>query len=164
MILSMKKALNVLEWHLQQRGYKEGTIRGHLIRLAHFKEYCRQQKIEDLRDLREATIYDFYTYLRNLISDRTGNPLGGSSIQMTHAGIKLLFNTLYQEGLVLTNPARDVVIKTKKPLDEKAIFTVSEMTTYLDAIDIYAPLGLRDRALFELIYSSALRVGGSVTS
>jgi site-specific recombinase XerC len=34
-----------------------------------------------------------------------------------------------------------------------------EVARFLDGIDTDAPFGLRDRALYEFIYSSALRVG-----
>ena len=77
---------------------------------------------------------------------------------MVLASVKLLFQALYREEQILSNPARDIVIKNKSGDSCKAYFTVSEINRFLDAIDIEKPLGLRDRAIFELVYSSALRV------
>jgi site-specific recombinase XerD len=41
----------------------------------------------------------------------------------------------------------------------RAVFSEAQIAQFLDSIDIHAPLGLRDRALFELMYSSGLRSG-----
>ena len=42
------------------------------------------------------------------------------------------------------------------------MFSSEEVDTLLDAIDMSTPLGIRDRALFELIYSCGLRVSEAV--
>jgi site-specific recombinase XerD len=40
----------------------------------------------------------------------------------------------------------------------KAVLSFDQMNRFLDGIDLNGPLGLRDRAIFELMYSSGLRV------
>ena len=60
-------------------------------------------------------------------------------------------------GLVGANPAR--LIETPRiPRKIPRVLSTEEVDTFLAAIDPSTPLGLRDRALFELIYSCGLRV------
>lgn len=44
-----------------------------------------------------------------------------------------------------------------------AVWSVEEVDAFLETIDISSPLGIRDRALFELIYSCGLRISESCT-
>ena len=111
-----------------------------------------------MREVKTAHIIEFIDYSRSYVSERTGAELKSSSLQMLIASVKLLFNALYHEEQILTNPAREIVIKDKSNDSFKAYFTVLQMNRFLDAIDIEKPYGLRDRAIFELVYSSALRV------
>ena len=69
-----------------------------------------------------------------------------------------LFRVLYLHKRILSNPTRHVVLRPSAAVAPKAILTQAQMGQLLDSIDIHARLGLRDRALFELLYSSGLRV------
>lgn len=158
MSLAFGRAIDILVWHLGEQGYKESTIAGRLAYLKHFEEFLVLNKIDDLRDVNEARIHEFIEYSRNYVSKRTGAELKSSSLQMLIASVKLLFNALYHEEQILTNPAREIAVKYKSGDSPKAYFTIPQMNRFLDAIDIDKPYGLRDRAIFELVYSSALRV------
>jgi integrase len=53
-------------------------------------------------------------------------------------------------------------LKSLKPREKnrlRAVFTEEEIARFLDGIDVHQRLGLRDRAVFELMYSSGPRAG-----
>ncbi len=59
------------------------------------------------------------------------------------------------------NPA--LLVESPKPVQRvPGVLSVAEIEALLGAIDPSSPLGLRDRALFELIYSSGLRISEAV--
>lgn len=159
MRLTLEKAKTILDENLKSRGYKARTIAGRLYYLKNFEAFLLKEQKEDLRSIGEEDIYAFIAFLRDIISDRTGKPLSGRTLKMVLASVKLLFNSLYAENLILFNPARNVVLKTNDQSREKVIFSIGEINAFLEGIDIYAPRGLRDRAIFELLYSSGLRIG-----
>ena len=66
---------------------------------------------------------------------------------------------LYHQGFIKENPVHglDYKIKSGKKTDRLPL-TQQQMYDFLEAIDISTLHGLRNRALFELIYSSGLRV------
>jgi integrase/recombinase XerC len=56
----------------------------------------------------------------------------------------------------------DLDLSIKGMENRRGIFTISEMAVFLDSIKTDSPLNLRNRAIFELMYSSALRISETV--
>ena len=59
------------------------------------------------------------------------------------------------------NPAADVA-PPRAPRRIPRVLSVAEVERFLTAIEVDTPAGIRDRALFELVYSSGLRVSEAV--
>ena len=77
------------------------------------------------------------------------------------SAIRALFRCLVAEGVAAANPT-DLVEAPRISPRIPQVFTVEEVERLLAAVDLEAPTGLRDRALFELIYSCGLRVSEAV--
>jgi integrase/recombinase XerD len=73
--------------------------------------------------------------------------------------VKHLFKCLYVNELVLSDAAQDITMKRKRDRTKREVFSREEISRFLDGIDVKASLGLRDRALFELLYGTGLRCG-----
>jgi len=88
--------------------------------------------------------------------------LSQRTISRILSSLRSFFNFLILERIRDDNPAKTVDMpKLNKKLPE--ILTIEEIDNFLAEIDIEKPSGLRDRALFELIYSCGLRVSEAVT-
>ena len=87
--------------------------------------------------------------------------LDSRTISKTMSGIRSLHNFLVMEGIRQDNPA-DLVERPRPPKKIPDVLSVENIDAFLDAIDLSKPYGLRDRALFELIYSCGLRVSEAV--
>jgi len=59
---------------------------------------------------------------------------------------------------MLSNPVQTLEWKQQGVEKRRAVFTEDEMCLFLESIDETQEHGLRDRTLFELLYSSGLRV------
>jgi integrase/recombinase XerD len=71
--------------------------------------------------------------------------------------LRSLFTFLVREGRIAANPARRVEtprVAARLPV----VWSEEEVDRLLEAIDLGRVGGLRDRALFELVYSAGLRV------
>ena len=76
--------------------------------------------------------------------------------------VKTFFKFLVQDGVLKKSPILDV----ETPRLEKqlpSVLSVDEVEALIAAPDIDSPLGLRDRALFELLYATGLRVSELVS-
>ncbi len=81
----------------------------------------------------------------------------GRTVAKCLSALRSLFAYLVREGRVASNPARRVEsprIATRLPV----VWSEQDVDRLLDAIDLSRIGGLRDRALFELVYSAGLRV------
>ena len=64
-----------------------------------------------------------------------------------------------RERLVLVNPAADIEMPKHGVRLPQAILTVEEVERVLAVPDVTTPLGLRDRAIIEVFYSTGIRSG-----
>jgi integrase/recombinase XerC len=79
-----------------------------------------------------------------------------SSLARKIASIRAYFKFLKRKGYIKDNPA----LLVKSPRVEKQLpkfYTVDEMFLFLDALPADSRLKLRNRAIFELIYSAGMR-------
>jgi site-specific recombinase XerD len=158
--LTLFEVLLVFKRYLESACYKKNTTETKLNEAQYFSEYAKEHHgIDDLREVSEGVVRDYIRYLHDTVSPRTHKPYAVSTISEKVAAVRLLFKSLYVEELLLTNPAQDVVFTPKKEGSRREVMREDEIARFLDSIDIREPLGLRDRTIYELMYSSGLRCG-----
>lgn len=110
-------------------------------------------------DIREVCLDTFLSYRAYLttLKNQKGEPIKRISIEHHFSVLKGFFTYLYRSDLLLLNPAEDLSVNLSKSGNEHTLFSKEDITLFLDAISIETPVGQRDRALFELMYSSGLR-------
>jgi integrase/recombinase XerD len=144
--------------YLTNAGYNVSTIKGHISYLKRFFLFLNTKNIADLREVTADTLKEYLSYLHSVVSDETGELLANETKRGLYSTVRILFRSLYHLELILSNPAQDVPAIKKQKI-EKSIFSEEGISDLLDSIDIHEPYGLRDRACFELMYSSGLRAG-----
>jgi integrase/recombinase XerD len=155
--LDVAKAREVFIQHLRDLRYKKGTIRVKTFYLKHFFDFITASGIIDLRDVTVKHLEEFLDKERQAVSSRTGRAFQSGTLLGVFGAVRLLFSALYQAEFLLSNPARELRFRPKEKNHLRPLFTEGEIARFLDGIDISEPLGLRDRAMFELMYSSGLR-------
>jgi integrase/recombinase XerC len=88
--------------------------------------------------------------------------LARSAIARNLSALRTFFRFLYREGKVSRNPLALITAPKQLPRLPK-VLTHGEIAAVLAAPDVSTPLGLRDRALLELLYATGLRVGELVS-
>lgn len=78
------------------------------------------------------------------------------------SALRTLFRFLYREGKVARNPLA-LIAAPKQPKRLPKFLTREEMAAMLSAPDSETPIGLRDRALLEVLYATGMRVGELVS-
>jgi integrase/recombinase XerD len=119
--------------------------------LTEFAEWSRRHY--QLKSAREVTIDHITEYL----ADRKRSGLAAASIKLIVVALKIFFRFLLGKGVVRRDPTETLSLpRIERYLPE----TLNELQAeqLLDAIDTTAPLGLRDRAMIELLYASGLRI------
>jgi len=167
------KGINTLlmefERHLNGLGLSKGSVNGYIRSVRDFHEHWTVHGKKDLRDVREKDLMDYYNRLREMLNTK-GQPCKRSTVSRKVYTIGQFYKWLYVAEYVLLNPAEDLKLPMVRDKGKRGIFTREEMTIFLDSINTSAgsaqvsnvKYGQRDRALFELLYSSGLRSGEAV--
>ncbi|MCG8568837.1 MAG: tyrosine-type recombinase/integrase [Spirochaetes bacterium] len=156
--LDSRTAIETYTDYLISCGYKNQTIRSRKYMLKPFFKYLRGEKnIRDLRDVTLSCIKSYCKYLSGYQSQRTDKPLSQHTKILHLGAIRSLFKALYIKDLIISSPVEGYYLH---PATSKARHILSEkqISTLLDSIDLQEKYGLRYRTVFELIYSSGLRV------
>ncbi len=117
-----------------------------LLRLAHWLNAGQQHQ------WRDVSTHDVRRYVATLSRDG----LGGRSIARHLSAIRRLFQYLLRERLATDNPALDIRAP-KSPRRLPKVADVDQLNHLLDA-SADDPLETRDLCMFELMYSSGLRL------
>lgn len=97
------------------------------------------------------------SYIQNYISQLIDLNLEISTLQRNLSSLRSFFCYLVDEKIINFNPAELIDIpKRKRSLPE--VLTQEEISILFTNINTNNPIGIRDRAMFELLYSSGLRV------
>ena len=126
------------------------TIQSYGRDLAKFQAYLTEQGIEDVEAIDEVTVRAFLAKLSQ-------DAYAASSTSRMLSSLKQFFLFLRKEGILETNPM-SLVHRPKQGRHLPKVLTASEIEALLQAPDTSSPHGLRDRAIFELMYATGLRV------
>ncbi len=92
-----------------------------------------------------------------LIFNSNERKLGPATNSRVITAVRLFYDFLNREGIRKDDPT-ELIGKVRKPRTVPVTVSAKGVDDFLNAIDTSDAIGLRDRALFELIYSCGLRV------
>ncbi|MEK6765266.1 MAG: site-specific tyrosine recombinase XerD [Planctomycetota bacterium] len=131
-------------------GLSENTIKGYKGDLRNFSNYLQGEGIKRFQDLRAKMIVNF-------IEKEKQRGLSENSISRSLVTIKMLYKYMIMEGKISVNPMSSVnTLKLQKHLPEVLHYKAVE--EILQAPDCNDKLGMRDKAILELMYATGARV------
>jgi integrase/recombinase XerD len=149
--------------HMRARGFAEGSIRGQCDNVRRFLVWAQDNLgVKDIHRLDRRAVLGFQTFLLNLEGGRNGK-LSSATVYRMMMNLRAFFRWLKRSGKAYVDPAADLELPRKPRRVLPRYLEVDEVLKLLDVPDPGSALGSRDRAILELMYSSALR-GGDVCS
>ena len=149
----MRTELDAYLAHLKlERGFSPTTLSSYALDLRLFERFCRRQHVAHWNRVRPAHVREFLRWLRE-----TRQP---STVARKLAAIRGMCKFLVAQGAMADDPTAFIESprlwkRLPEALDEP------ETTRLLESMEQDA-LGLRDQALFELLYGAGLRVSEMV--
>jgi site-specific recombinase XerD len=151
--------LRLVNEELAVRRYAEGSKAAVARAITDFYRWASRRGTSDVRLFDKKELEAFFSWLCKQKSKRTGEALKPGTINERFKAVRLLYSCLYRSGAIAENPAHGLALALPEPkVWTRRPLTREEITQFLESIDVSTAVGLRDRALFELIYSSGLRV------
>jgi integrase/recombinase XerD len=121
-----------------------------------FLLWTGQNGLFALEAITKTDIFAYQEFLLGQRSKLTGQPLTPGVLATRYGAVKLLFSLLYRAGYLKTNVTHGINFELPCHTSARRAFSRGEISGLLSRIDPNA--NPRDRALFELMYSSGLRV------
>lgn len=140
-----------------ERNLSENTVESYDYDLNAFLEYLQDE--EGIVDIRRVTAETITAYLKYLLTTKTkkGKTYSSKSLNRKISFLKSFFRYLMIERVITVNPTDGVeLLKSKRELP--AVLTIEEVDKMFEQTDPTNKIGLRDRAILEILYASGLRV------
>ncbi len=142
---------------LKNKKYSPNSIQSHRLDLRKFlkwlkvdeNNYDSQELLEKIRNLNLEDLEIYLNYLRQSYKPRT--------LARHTSTLKLFLDRLELQGLIKKSPAHQLRFPEVMP-DAPEILSPEEVVALLESPSLDHYLGLRDRAMLELLYSSGLKV------
>jgi integrase/recombinase XerD len=143
------------EWMLIT-GYTPDTVRGRRQAIRRFIAWCDDRGLCDPKEITKPILE---RYQRRLFYYRKpdGAPLTLGSQHSALTPLKTFFKWLAKENHILWNPASELELPPQPKQLPRALLSVEDIEAILRAIDHTTLTGLRDRAMLETLYSTAVR-------
>ncbi len=147
----IKRFLSYLE---VERGLSRNTLLAYAADLLRLQNWASENK----QILRGLTARDIERHLGDL--NREG--LDARSIARSLSTIRSLYNFLFLENEMDSNPTIEVATRTNTRTLPR-VLTEEQVSLLLSQPDTSTDLGLRDRALLELLYATGVRITEAIT-
>ena len=141
---------------LRARGYAATTVAA---RRRHLKDFTTWLEDRGITRPGQVTLPVIERYRLHLFErrKRDGAPLGWGSQAQQLLAVKGLFKWLTRAHHVATNPAAELELPRLPKRIPRTVLTAREAELVLAQPDLDEPMGVRDRAILELLYSTGIR-------
>ena len=147
--------LEHLTW-LKVRNFSPSTVRARGVYVRAFGLWCLERDLLTPTAITKPMVEAFQ---RHLFGYRKpdGTPLAWSSQHLHLKEVRQFFSWLAKQNVIPFNPAAELDLPKQPKTLPKAILNVDEVERILQQPDTTTPLGMRDRAIFEVLYSTGIR-------
>lgn len=142
--------------YMDIKNYAQTTKQSREFYLYTFLEWSGQRGLIRPSEITKPILERFQRYLFHY-RKKDGDPLTFRSQYNRLVAIRAWFKWLAKENHILYNPASEIELPKLEKRLPKAILSESEAERVLNMIEITEPMGLRDRAILEVLYSTGIR-------
>jgi integrase/recombinase XerD len=144
-----------LEW-LRVRNYSPRTIQSRESYLAFFVEWCEARSLDRPDQITRALLQRYQRHLYYL-KKRDGAPLSPTGQQARLIPVRAFYGWLAKQTGLAENPATELELPRQGRRLPPAVLSHEEAECVMMQPDLGTPVGLRDRAVLETLYSSGVR-------
>ena len=142
--------------YLRVRNFSEDTVYARAKSLKYFRNFCEHLGITQARQVTRAVTVNYQSYLFHYRKEN-GKALTIGTQHHRISNVMAFFSYLTKESLIMYNPAADIELPRKEHRLPKAVLSVREVETIMNVPDLETPMGIKNRAILEVFYSTGIR-------
>jgi integrase/recombinase XerD len=140
-----------------ERGLSENTLDAYRRDLRRYVGFLARREVLDPKDVEEPAVRSFVASLSASTHGPDDAPYRATSVARTLSAVRSFHRFLLREGVTADDPAA-AVRRPKLPRSLPRPLPVEDVGRLLEAPDGTTPVGVRDRAILEMLYGSGLRI------
>jgi integrase/recombinase XerD len=141
--------------YLQACGLSESTIQAYAFESIPFLRYLQESPVSDVADVNLSDVQGYYSSLNGrLFRDK---PISVKTRGHKLQRVRALCRYLHKCGKVDHDPCANMVTPRSRRNLPRNIPEINDVLALLEQPDLRSPIGMRDRAILELLYSTGLR-------
>lgn len=144
-----------LDW-MKTRDYSAYSINNSSYGLDYFILWCDERGMSSPQDVTLGVLERYQRHLYHC-RKKDGLPLSIGTQWNRLIMIRSFFRWLFRNRLILSNPSADLELPRMDKRLPRNVLSFSEVEKILSQPDLSSPLGLRDRAILELLFSTGIR-------
>lgn len=138
------------QYMLIDRGSSSNTIESYQRDILKFMTFIETRHCDSLESIDAPLLKDYLKYLND-------EQLSVTTIRRHLSALRTYFKFLTREGFISVNPM--ITLESpKKPQRLPKSMNIDQVEQLIQSPDIQSPVGLRDRAILEVLYATGLRV------
>lgn len=138
------------------KNYSEYTVKGRRVHIGFFLAWCEERGITEPVDVTRTVLESYQRYVFHY-RKKNGEPLGFTAQNARLVPLRVWFKWMARQRYLLHNPASELELPRTGHRLSKHVLTAKEAELVIAQPDVHDPLGLRDRALLETLYSTGMR-------
>ncbi len=152
-----------LEWMMHEhlnalrvKNYSEWTVRNRKVHIGFFIEWAKERGLSEPLEVTRPVLERYQRHLF-YYRKKNGEPLTFRSQHSRLVPLRVWFKWMTRQNHILHNPASEIDLPRLSRTLPKNIPSPPEIEQIMMQPDLNDPIGLRDRAVLELLYSSGPR-------
>ena len=141
---------------LAVQNYSENTVRSRQVYLGFFLQWCKERGLTDPVEVTRPVLERYQRHLFHY-RKKNGEPLSFRSQHTRLVPLRVWFRWMTRQNHILHNPASEIELPRLGQSLPKNIFSAHEVEQIVQLCEIDESIGLRDRAILEVLYSTGLR-------
>ncbi len=151
-----RRVSQYLEW-MRVHHFSERTVVGRAYELARLVGWCAERGVVRPTEVTKPTLEEYQAALFHAHRERTERPLAASTQRQYLQSVRGFFKWLARGNHVLYNAAADLILPSVPKRLPREVLSASEAERVINATEVATSLGLRDRAILEVLYSTGMR-------
>lgn len=144
-----------LQW-MRLSNYAERTVNNRRVNLGYFISWCEDRGITRPTEVTRPILERYQRWLYHY-RKKNGKPLSFRSQYARLSPVRTFCKWLAKNNYILYNPASELELPRLEKRLPKHVLTVKEAEQVINQVDVLDPLGIRDRAILETLYSTGMR-------
>lgn len=138
-------------------GGSSGTINNYIREVSLFWQYLVERQITELRKVTKSIIIDYQTHIHNSVSPATNDKYSPSTVLNKMIAIRSFFKFLVRYDYLSCDPTSTLDLPKARSGLPYSCMTEREIKLILEQPDLTNPVGIRDKAILETLYSTGAR-------